>query len=174
MHALVATDGQLDATATADFAACLAGPGGRVTVLTVVEVPRAFLDDMRADWGAPQGSGRLVDDAYVVTPAVPREAPQGWPGDDALIDRYLNDKKVQYTAPIVDILRNSDIHADARVVESENVSLTIINQCAELGADVVIIGTHGRGLVQGLLGSNGTKIVRRSPIPVLLIRTTSS
>ncbi len=174
MHVLVATDGQLDATATADFAARLAGPDGRVTVLTVVEVPRAFLHDMRVDWGAPEGTGRLVDDAYVVTPAVPREAPAGWPGDDALIDRYLNDKKEQCTASIVDILRSADVHTHARVVESENVSLTIINQCAELGADVVIIGSHGRGLVQGLLGSNGTKIVRRSPIPVLLIRTTSS
>jgi len=174
VHVLVATDGQLDATATANFAARLAGPDGRVTVLTVVEVPRAFLHDMRIDWGAPQGTGRLVDDAYVATPAVPQEAPRGWPGDDALIDRYLNDKKDLYTSPIVDILRNTDIHTRARVVESENVSLTIINQCAELGADVVVIGSHGRGLVQGLLGSNGTKIVRRSPIPVLLIRTASS
>jgi nucleotide-binding universal stress UspA family protein len=174
VHVLVATDGELDATATANFAARLAGPDGRVTVLTVVEVPRAFLHDMRVDWGAPEGTGRLVDDSYVVTPAVPKEAPHGWPGDDALVDRYLSDKKDQYTAPVVDALQSAEIHTDARVVESENVSLTIINQCAELGADVVVIGSHGRGLVQGLLGSNGTKIVRRSPIPVLLIRTTSS
>ena len=38
MHVLVATDGHLDATATANFAARLAGPDGRVTVLTVDEV----------------------------------------------------------------------------------------------------------------------------------------
>ena len=171
MHVLVATDGQLDAATTGDFAARLAGPDGRVTVLTVVEVPRAFLHDMRVDWGAPEGTGRLVDDAYVVTPAVPKEAPRGWPGDDALIGRYLNDKKDQHTGPVVDILRSAEIHTDARVVESENVSLAIVNQCAEIGADVVVIGSHGRGLVQDLLGSNGTKIVRRSPIPVLLIRS---
>ncbi|MFV9673734.1 MAG: hypothetical protein ACNYZH_10960, partial [Acidimicrobiia bacterium] len=130
MHVLIATDGHLDPTATADLAARLAGPEGRVTVLTVVEVPRTFIHDMRLDWGAPEGTGRLVDDAYVVTPAVPREAPPGWPGDDALIDRYLNDKKDQYTAPIASVLRSADIHTHARVVESENVSLTIINQCA--------------------------------------------
>ncbi len=174
MHVLVATDGQLDATVAASFAARLAGPDGRVTVLTVVEVPRAFLHDMRVDWGAPERTGRLVDDAYVITPAVPEEAPRGWPGDDALIDRYLNDKRDQYTAPVMDALRSAEIHADARVAESENVTLTIINQCAELGADVVVIGSHGRSLVQELLGSNGTKIVRRSPIPVLLVRSATS
>ena len=41
-------------------------------------------------------------------------------------------------------------------------------------ADVVVIGSHGSGVFQGLLGSTGTKIVRRSPRPVLLIRSATS
>lgn len=171
VHILVATDGQLDATATAEFAARLAGPEGRVTVLTVVEVPRTFLRDMRVDWGASEGTGLIADDGFVATTAVLREAPRGWPGDDALIERYLRDKKKLHTAPIVAALRSANVDTDASVVESENVSRTIIDQCVELGAEAVVIGSHGRGVVQGLLGSNGTKIVRRSPIPVLLIRS---
>lgn len=170
-HILVATDGQLDATATSEFAARLAGAEGREAVLTVVEVPRTFLRDMRVDWGASEGTGLIVDDGFVAATGVLREAPRGWPGDDALIERYLRDKKELQTAPIVTALRRANVDTDARVVESENVSRTIIDQCVELGAEAVVIGSHGRGVVQGLLGSNGTKIVRRSPIPVVLIRS---
>ena len=47
MHVMVATDGSLDAKKAAAFAANLTGDDGRVTVLTVVEVPRQMLDDMR-------------------------------------------------------------------------------------------------------------------------------
>ena len=171
VHVLIATDGHLDVAVTSELAARLAGAGGRVTVLTVVEVPRAFLSDMRADYGASEFTGLIGENGFVSTPAVPREALRGWPGDDVLIERYLRDKKDLYTAPIVAALRSANVDTDDRVVESENVARTIIAQCAEVGAEVVVIGSHSRGRVQGLLGSNGTKIVRRSPIPVLLVRS---
>ncbi len=47
MHVLVATDGQLDPATVARFSAPLAGDDGKVTVLTVIEVPRAMLQDPR-------------------------------------------------------------------------------------------------------------------------------
>ena len=169
MHVLVATDGTLDAVTTSEFAKNLAGTDGRVTVLAVVEVPRAFLRDMRLQWGGTDSSGVFPGDEYVETPAVPREAPRGWPGDDALIDRYLDDKLELYTAPLVAALADRGLAAEKRVVESENVAKTILDQIIELDADVVIIGSHGQGLFQGLIGSTGTKVVRRSPKPVLLI-----
>ena len=40
MHVLIATDGTLDPETAAHFAASLAGPGGAVTVVTVVEINR--------------------------------------------------------------------------------------------------------------------------------------
>lgn len=173
MHVLVATDGAIDSAAAAEFAANLAGTDGTVTVLTVVEIPRAFLNDMRAAWGAADGANVVADYTFVETPSVGQETPLHWPGDDALIERYLSDKRSQNTGPVVAELRMRGLDPGTRVVESENVATTIIEQVEALNADVVVIGSHGQGVVQGLLGSTGTKIVRRSPRPVLLIRSTT-
>ena len=50
----------------------------------------------------------------------------------------------------------------------------VINQTAtELGADLIVIGTHGRrGISRVLLGSVAEMIVRTAPCPVLTIRAT--
>jgi nucleotide-binding universal stress UspA family protein len=51
----------------------------------------------------------------------------------------------------------------------------ILAQISEAGADLVIIGTHGRrGLSRALLGSVAENVVRMSPVPVLTVRSTES
>ena len=46
----------------------------------------------------------------------------------------------------------------------------IIDSVRELGADLIVMGTHGRrGLPRALLGSVAEKIVRMSPVPVLTV-----
>lgn len=171
MHVLVATDGAIESTAAAEFAARLAGTDGRVTVLSVVGIPRAFINDMRSAWGAADGSNVVADYTFVETPALGQNAPLNWPGDDALIERYLNDKLKQNTRPVVAELQTRGLTPDTLVVESENAAATIIEQIETLEADVVVIGSHGQGVFEGLLGSTGTKIVRRSPRPVMVIRS---
>lgn len=47
----------------------------------------------------------------------------------------------------------------------------IIKHAEQENADLIVMGTHGRGGLDHLLfGSNAEKIVRRSPIPVLTVR----
>jgi len=47
----------------------------------------------------------------------------------------------------------------------------ILAQISEVGADMVVIGTHGRrGLSRALLGSVAENVVRMSPVPVLTVR----
>jgi len=174
VHVVVATDGKVDVEIASNFAAILSGPSGRVTVLTVVEVPRALLHDMRVQRSAVGGASVIATVEFVAPPAVPREPPRGWPGDDAMIERYLSDKLELHAAPIVAALQATGVQAEGSVVESENVTSTILEQIEDLRADAVIIGSHGQGLFQGLLGSTGTKIVRRCSRPVLLIRSATS
>lgn len=47
----------------------------------------------------------------------------------------------------------------------------IIRKALEIGADLIVIGTHGRtGLDHVLFGSTAEKVVRKSTIPVMTIR----
>jgi nucleotide-binding universal stress UspA family protein len=47
----------------------------------------------------------------------------------------------------------------------------IIKKAAEIDADLIVLGTHGRtGLDHVLFGSTAEKVVRKSPIPVMTIR----
>lgn len=47
----------------------------------------------------------------------------------------------------------------------------IIKKAQEVGASLIVVGTHGRtGLDHVLFGSTAEKIVRKSPVPVMTIR----
>lgn len=170
MHVLVATDGSLDIEKVTSFATRLAGDDGKVTVLTVVEIPRRLLSDLRRVMGELPEVGIIADDEYVDTPAVAQQAPSGWPGDDAMIERYLVDKRIQCADPIATAISATGIAAEAIVAEGEKPANLIAEQVVDLDVDVLVIGSHGQGLFQGVLGSTGTKLVRRCPKPVLLLR----
>jgi nucleotide-binding universal stress UspA family protein len=171
VHVLVATDGSLDIEKVTSFATRLAGDDGKVTVLTVVEIPRRLLSDLRRVMGELPEVGVIADDEYVETPAVAQQAPSGWPGDDAMIERYLVDKRIQCADPIATAISETGITAEAIVAEGEKPANLIAERVVDLDADVLVIGSHGQGLFQGVLGSTGTKLVRRCPKPVLLLRS---
>ena len=170
MHVLVATDGVLDPEEVAAFAGPLAGDDGMVTVLVVVEIPRTLLEDMRAAYGQESADETFGLRQEVGAPAARAEQPKSWPGDDSVIDRYLSDRLKRGADPIVDFLSQSGIKAQGVVVEHENTGDAIIEQVVERDADVLVIGSYGQDAIHGFMGSIGTKVVRRSPKPVLLIR----
>jgi nucleotide-binding universal stress UspA family protein len=63
--------------------------------------------------------------------------------------------------------------AQSKLVEimSKNIPTVIVEEAQAWGADLIMIGTHGRrGLNHFLMGSNTEVVVRISPIPVLTIR----
>lgn len=56
------------------------------------------------------------------------------------------------------------------VQEGEPVE-TILGQSEKSGCDVIVMGTHGHGLLADMMmGSTARRVVRRSPKPVLVIR----
>ncbi|MDN3515318.1 MAG: universal stress protein [Candidatus Brocadia sp.] len=51
----------------------------------------------------------------------------------------------------------------------------IINAATEIGADIIVLGTHGRtGLSHVVMGSVAEKVVRKATCPVLTVRTPPS
>ena len=88
---------------------------------------------------------------------------------------YENMRKMAQAtlAQAAEKVRNSGAPVEISLIESLGQSVTdAINQEAnDWGAEVMVIGTHGRsGLSRLLLGSVAEGIVRDSTIPVLLLR----
>ena len=73
---------------------------------------------------------------------------------------------------------STQVRAAALEVETElvenyagRVSDLIIDKAREWGAQLIVLGTHGRrGVGRMLLGSDAEQILRQSPVPVLLVR----
>jgi nucleotide-binding universal stress UspA family protein len=170
MHVLVATDGSIDTDRAATFASALAGPDGMTTVATIVRVPRTLITDLRAQFGESPAVVVDADAEYVETRAGQGGTPRSWPGDDAVVAQYLGDKRVAFCRPIVEAIRAGGGTAESIVREGDDPADDIIALASELDAEVVVVGSHGHGAFQGLLGSTGSKLVRRSPCPVLVVR----
>lgn len=57
------------------------------------------------------------------------------------------------------------------LLTSNTPALAIINFAKEMNADVIIMGTHGRGaMAQLLMGSVAERVVRTAPCPVLTVK----
>jgi nucleotide-binding universal stress UspA family protein len=67
----------------------------------------------------------------------------------------------------------SAVAGDSLLVEGMAVRLSdvVLQQVADWGADLIVIGTHGRrGVGRLLLGSDAEQILRTATVPVLLVR----
>jgi len=68
-------------------------------------------------------------------------------------------------------LRSAGLDCTALLVEGF-ITETILNEAAKLSAEMVILGSQGKGVVNRLLlGSTSKGILRKSPIPVLVVPT---
>jgi len=61
------------------------------------------------------------------------------------------------------------------LLDDESPSRAICRRAEEIGADLIVISTHGRaGLKHLLIGSVAERVVRHSPVPVLTLRSKST
>ncbi len=68
-------------------------------------------------------------------------------------------------------LRSTGIDCNALLIEGE-ITDTILKEVARLSADIVMLGSQGKGVVDRfLLGSTSESILHKSSIPVLIIPT---
>jgi nucleotide-binding universal stress UspA family protein len=59
---------------------------------------------------------------------------------------------------------------DVIIKQGEPVEI-ILSQAEEIGCDLVVMGTRGHGLLADtMMGSTATRVVRRSHLPVLIVR----
>lgn len=180
MHILIATDGALDVAGATAATLRWYEEGDEVTVFTAVPFPREYLTRL--------GEHGIVDAAEVAKVAGPAQLAVA-PGAAAAerlshslsTDQHpastspyvvaLANSAASRTAPLVSALGKAGISAKSAWLATEHqTARTIIAKAKQLNAELIIIGSHGRGRFEGRLGSTGTKLVRRAPGSVLVIR----
>ena len=170
MQIIIATDGDLNPETAAELTSRLFQEGDTVTLVTVIEVPRTLLTELRSFYRTPPPQASIDEDhEYVGQPTGGTLSPQ-WPGDDAMIARYVDDQTTKRIAGVKGALEATGVTPSVVVKESDTPSSTVLELVRELEADLLIIGTHGRGRFEGLLGSTGTKLARLAPCSVILVR----
>jgi nucleotide-binding universal stress UspA family protein len=67
--------------------------------------------------------------------------------------------------------REGEVAAASAEIVSGHSADTIVKYAHELGADLIVMGTHGRtGLAHLLIGSVAERVFRTSPCPVMTVR----
>jgi nucleotide-binding universal stress UspA family protein len=70
---------------------------------------------------------------------------------------------------IADRLRSAGVETTPLVIQGSTVE-TIIEHAGRAEAEFIVVGTHGRGAVFGfLIGSVSEGLIRRSPLPVVVV-----
>lgn len=70
-------------------------------------------------------------------------------------------------------VKQEGVAVDTVLIENLNarVAQLVVEHASAWGADLIVLGTHGRrGLERVLMGSDAEQIARTSPVPVLLVR----
>lgn len=126
-------------------------------------------------------ASRLGSELTLVRVVVPAEAAlslqRGYAASFVQISKfaqYLREQAAAYLAERCESTREQGVDSKAKVVEAENVAEAILNTAKKVGADAIVISTHGRGgFRRWLLGSVTERVLRQATIPVLLIRANS-
>lgn len=69
--------------------------------------------------------------------------------------------------------RAAGVEAETSMIESADryVSEMIVDDARNSGADLIVMGTHGRrGLNRLLMGSDAERVLQATPVPLLLLR----
>ena len=156
MHVLIATTGALSPDAVADFAVRLVGEDGKVSVITVIEVPRSFLDTLTSETWHPLDTGEQ--------PALVWGA-----REDAVVARYVTERGRRVTEPIVGALKARDIEAAAHYLEGEDPAERIIKAVVDMDADLVILGATRPIFDESAWESVSARVMRDSQRPVLVL-----
>ncbi len=87
----------------------------------------------------------------------------------AAISSYLREAAEAEAAEI----RGEGVGATVDVAVARDPGEAIVRRAREIGADVIVMGTHGRtGLARAVIGSVADRVIRRSPVPVVLVPAT--
>jgi nucleotide-binding universal stress UspA family protein len=146
-HVLVPLDGSPLAEKALPYAQAILTPQGRLTLLSVVDVPRP---------------------AFLVGPSPPLLK--------AEVEHYQTHPQARfseaeiYLRRIADKPANAGVQIDTVTVAAEDAASVIAKTCQDLEIEVLVMATHGHsGLDRWLMGSVTQKVLQITPCPILVI-----
>jgi nucleotide-binding universal stress UspA family protein len=107
-----------------------------------------------------------------VEPAVPlmQRMVDGRPGEVRRMEEPLRDAGERLLAPARAALERVGVRCTS-FVEFGDPADTIVARAQEWNADLIVMGTHGRGAIGSLLlGSVAQKVLQRAAMPVMLVK----
>ncbi|MGA2549167.1 MAG: universal stress protein [Burkholderiaceae bacterium] len=115
--------------------------------------------------------GAILQPLFVVSvPVVGYEATDY---DSPLVREAIFEEGRTVTSRAVEKMKEAGVDGEARIVEGvgfEDVAQLIVTSATEFGADLLVMGTHGRrGFRRLMLGSVAEHSLRLSRIPLLLV-----
>jgi nucleotide-binding universal stress UspA family protein len=116
------------------------------------------------------GSIRLIHVIEELAQVIAYDPYGAYPGD---LSKVMRENGQQILTKALDITRSAGISADQRLVEAagQRLAEAVNKEAAAYGADLIVLGTHGRrGIGRVLLGSGAEQIIRSAQVPVLVIR----
>ncbi len=97
--------------------------------------------------------------------------------DSATLRRELHGFGETVLAEAAKAAADAGVVAQARLRDTANTSpgQVIVDEVSASGCDAIVMGTHGRrGVRRMLLGSDASRVLGESPVPVLLVRLDSA
>ncbi len=152
MHVLIATTGVLSPEPAVEFTRHLLGEDGTVTVTTVIEVPRGFLDTLRSEGWHPLTDEFEVEDS-----------------DDAVMQRYVEERGKRLTEPVTAALKSNGFESTTVFREGGDPARAISQLAEELQVDVVLLGATRQIFDQSAWESVSARIMIESGRPVLVL-----
>jgi len=115
--------------------------------------------------------GASLEVLHVCDNAFTRLGADGYFGDVGGLQRDIEAAARQQLERLLTDEDRAMLKAKAVLMTSNAPAMTIVHYAAESRADVILMGTHGRGpMAHLLMGSVAERVVRLAPCPVLTVR----
>ncbi|MEX1281503.1 MAG: universal stress protein [Acidimicrobiia bacterium] len=155
MHVLIATAGALPPAPVADFLERVWRPGFKASVVTAIQVPREFLDE-------------LAEEAAEWSPLYPDDADDR--SDDAeAVARYVTERGHKLAEPVVAALTARNIPTQPIFVDGSDAADAIVATAETIGASLIVMGATKRLFDEASWDSISARVVERARIPTLVV-----
>jgi nucleotide-binding universal stress UspA family protein len=89
-----------------------------------------------------------------------------------IVDEKQKEAVEKYLAALAEELKKRGFRVTTMVRTGQQVAAEIIDLAKEVGADLIVMCTHGRsGITRWVLGSTAHKVLIRAETPILLVRS---